>query len=115
LNSCKYSYGLRPIEPGFTADALVEFAQQAADDIPAAGAADFDITLSVHAHDGLVLNAGGGEVIVVQLIVGDDFFECCTGHFDERHLQLPVGALWRFRIRLPDSNARRKWVQTALL
>ncbi len=71
----------RPVEAGFAADAFVEFAQEAADDVPAAGAADFDVALPVDADDRLAVHAGRGQVAVMQFVVGDDSFRASCRSF----------------------------------
>jgi len=56
-----------PVEAGGGDDALLEIAEQAAEDLPAVGAAEFQIALEVHADDAVGVNARGFEVFVVQL------------------------------------------------
>lgn len=79
------SSALGPIETCFASDAFVKLAQQAADDIPPAGAADFDIALAIDTHDRIAVHARGMEVVMMQLIIGHDLFERGAGHFDKGH------------------------------
>lgn len=66
-------------------DALLEFADQTAHDIPTLGPADFDVALAVDPYDRIVANPGLFQVIVMQFVFADNSIEGGTRHFNERH------------------------------
>jgi hypothetical protein len=67
------------------ADAIVKFADQTADDIPAMGSPHFDVSMLVHADDGVGADASRGQVAGVQFTVIDDLSQSSARHLNELH------------------------------
>ena len=59
------------MQAGFVFDAFLELAQESANDVPAVGAAEFDVALTVDADDALVGHAEFGEFAGVQFVVAE--------------------------------------------
>ncbi len=89
-----------PVEAGGGDHALFEIAEQAAEDLPAVGAAELQITLEVHAHDAVGVDACGFEVVMIQLFRLHHREELLAGHFDEFH------DLFFRAMRVPDQDGR---------
>lgn len=76
---------LGPIETRFLPHADFELAEQTTNDVPATMAADFDVALPIHADDCRRLHARFGQIALVQFVLGHNFLQRGTGHFDEGH------------------------------
>src|SRR5688500_17495739 len=74
-----------PVEAGFLFEALLVVAEQAADHVPAVGAADLDIPLPVDANNRVIAHAGRIEIARVQLVLGDQALEGQASHLDKLH------------------------------
>src|SRR4051812_22648701 len=76
---------LSPVEAGLFLDSQLIVAEQAADDVPAVGAANLDVPLLVDADHGIREDPRARQVLHVQLILLDELPQQLAGHLDESH------------------------------
>lgn len=67
-------------------DAMLKVAEQAAEDLPAIGAAELKIALQIDADDAVGMNARGFEFVAIKFIRQHDREELLAGQFDESHV-----------------------------
>src|SRR6516165_5923196 len=74
-----------PLPARRLANAVVEVAKQAADDVPAIAAANFDIALKIDPYEATLRQAGRLQLLGSDFVGAENLHQLPTGHLDEFH------------------------------
>lgn len=77
--------GRAVVEARLFLDAMLEVAQESAEDLPAIGAAEFEVPLQVYTDDTVGMHAGSFEFVAVEFIWQHHGEELLASQFDEFH------------------------------